>query len=44
MARVLDSFWLDLTLHHPNCDPNAITQALGLQPWFSAKPDKHSEP
>ncbi|HEY6412145.1 MAG TPA: hypothetical protein VIX42_00565 [Edaphobacter sp.] len=37
MERAVDSFWLDLTLHHPNCDPIAITQALGLQPWHSAK-------
>jgi hypothetical protein len=37
MTRALNSFWLDLCLHHPSCDPIEITQALGLQPWFSAK-------
>jgi hypothetical protein len=37
MARALNSFWLDLALHHPNCDPRVIAQSLGLQPWFSAK-------
>ena len=37
MARAVDSFWLDLTLHHPNYDPSAITRTLDLQPWFSAK-------
>jgi hypothetical protein len=37
MGRAVDSFWLDLTLHHPTCAPSVITEALGLHPWHSAK-------
>jgi hypothetical protein len=31
------SFWIDLHLHHPSCDPGRITQELRLEPSHSAK-------
>jgi Domain of unknown function (DUF4279) len=37
MQTKIDQFGIDLNLHHPSCDPQAITTALSLEPWFSAK-------
>jgi len=37
METKIDQFGIDLNLHHPSCDPQAITDALSLKPWFSAK-------
>jgi hypothetical protein len=30
-----DEFKIDLNLHHPSCDPETITAALALKPWFA---------
>jgi hypothetical protein len=37
METKIDQFKIDLNLHHPSCDPQAITEALSMKPWFSAK-------
>jgi hypothetical protein len=34
---VVDEFRLDLSLHHPFCDPREITEELLLAPWFTAR-------
>lgn len=30
-----DEFKIDLNLHHPSCNPETITESLGLKPWFA---------
>jgi hypothetical protein len=37
MTKPVDTFWLDLKLHHDSCDPQEITNGLGIQPSFSAR-------
>jgi hypothetical protein len=37
METKIDQFGVDLNLHHPACDPQAITKAFSLEPWFSKK-------
>jgi len=37
METKIDQFGIDLNLHHPECDPQAITKAFSLEPWFLAK-------
>jgi hypothetical protein len=32
-----DHFEVDLHLHHPTLDPQLISEALSLEPWFSVK-------
>ncbi len=37
MHMATDEFKIDLNLHHPSCDPEMVTEALALQPWFAKK-------
>lgn len=37
MDSIHDRFSIDLHLHHPSCEPNDITEALSLEPWFSRR-------
>lgn len=37
MHMATDEFKIDLNLHHPSCDPETITGALALNPWFAKK-------
>jgi len=30
-----DEFKINLNLHHPSCNPETITETLGLKPWFA---------
>ena len=35
MSMVTDEFKINLNLHHPSCDPEMVTKALALKPWFT---------
>ena len=37
MTKSIDTFWLDLSLHHESCDPDEITNGLGIEPFLSGR-------
>jgi hypothetical protein len=37
VGRPVDTFWLELQLNHPDCDPAILTQELPITPWCSAR-------
>jgi hypothetical protein len=37
MIMITDEFKINLNLHHPSCDPEMVTDALGLKPWFAKR-------
>jgi len=37
MTKPLDTFWLDISLRHPSCEPESITAALNLKPLSASR-------